>query len=155
MTKVESVVSIGHNNMWFEQSDEAGPTSLSPNFRELWLSDPVTLCKGWRKSKENNQLRDRESAELTAIAIRQRKPHTTVTDLYEDTQFIEENMSRKLYLVISGTIFCLVACLHLLRLIFDWQAQVGTWIIPFWLSWGGLIGASILSAWAFQQTRGK
>ena len=60
-------------------------------------------------------------------------------------------MSRKLYLVVSGTIFCLVASLHLLRLIFDWQAQVGTWIIPFWLSWGGLIGASILSAWGFSK----
>ncbi|MCX6825945.1 MAG: hypothetical protein NTV06_01560 [candidate division Zixibacteria bacterium] len=52
-------------------------------------------------------------------------------------------MIRKLYLVVSGTIFGLVACLHLARLVFDWQAQVGTWIIPFWLSWCGLIGENL------------
>jgi len=64
-------------------------------------------------------------------------------------------MSRKLYLIVSGTIFGLVACIHLARIILDWQAQVGTWVIPFWFSWGGLIGAGILSIWAFRQIRGN
>ena len=63
----------------------------------------------------------------------------------------EENMSRKLYLIISGTIFGLVALLHLARVVFHWQAQVGAWVVPFWLSWGGLVGAGILSIWAFRQ----
>ncbi len=64
-------------------------------------------------------------------------------------------MSRKLYLAVSGTIFGLVACLHLARLVFNWQAQVGTLTIPFWLSWGGLVGAGILSTWAFRQIKGN
>lgn len=64
-------------------------------------------------------------------------------------------MSRKSYLVVSGVVFGLVACFHLARIVFDWQAQVGTWVAPFWLSWGGLIGASVLSGWAFRLVRGK
>jgi hypothetical protein len=34
----------------------AGPTSLSPNFCELQLPDPFTLCHDRRKSMENNQV---------------------------------------------------------------------------------------------------
>ena len=40
-------------------------------------------------------------------------------------------MSRKLYLVSSGCIFGMVACLHALRLIFAVQIQVGGWVFPF------------------------
>jgi len=64
-------------------------------------------------------------------------------------------MMRKVYLFLSGIIFCLVACLHLARLVFNWQAQVGTWIVPSWLSWGGLIGAGVLAIWAFSLIKGK
>ena len=60
-------------------------------------------------------------------------------------------MSRKLYLIVSGMIFGLVACLHLARLALGWEAQIGTWEVPFWLSWGGLVGAGVLCIWALRQ----
>ena len=58
-------------------------------------------------------------------------------------------MHRTLYLRLSGSIFGLVAFLHLVRLIFGWHTQVGVWTVPFWLSWGGLVGAGALGIWAF------
>jgi len=60
-------------------------------------------------------------------------------------------MSRKMYLIVSGTIFGLVACLHLARLVFEWQVQVGACTVPFWLSWGGRVGAGALCIWALWQ----
>ncbi|HUU46595.1 MAG TPA: hypothetical protein VM118_12765 [Acidobacteriota bacterium] len=59
-------------------------------------------------------------------------------------------MRRDLYLELSGIIFGLVALLHLARLIFGWQVHAGTWTVPFWLSWGGLVGAGVLCIWAFR-----
>lgn len=64
-------------------------------------------------------------------------------------------MMRKSYLILSGAIFLLVACLHLARIIFAWQVHVAAWEVPFWLSWGGTFGASILAVWAFQEARKK
>lgn len=61
-----------------------------------------------------------------------------------------DEMRRNLYLGLSGTVFGLVACLHLARLVFGWQVQAGGWTVPFWLSWGGLVAAAILSVWAFR-----
>ena len=59
-------------------------------------------------------------------------------------------MKENKYLVVSGTVFCLVALLHLARLFFGWQVQVGTWVVPLWQSWCGLIVAGALSGWAFR-----
>lgn len=61
-------------------------------------------------------------------------------------------MNGNKYLIVSGAIFGLVACLHLARLVLGWQAQVGGWTVPFWLSWGGLVGAGALCIWAFRLT---
>ena len=62
-------------------------------------------------------------------------------------------MSRKLYLVSSGCIFGMVACLHALRLIFAVQIQVGGWVFPLWFSWFGLPGATAWCTWAFYEVR--
>ena len=34
------------------------------------------------------------------------------------------------YLIISGSIFGLVALLHLLRVVYGWTVQVGAWVVP-------------------------
>jgi hypothetical protein len=62
-------------------------------------------------------------------------------------------MSR--YLIVSGSIFGVVACLHLARLVFGWQVQIGAWTVPYWLSWCGLVGAGALSIWAFRLAAAK
>jgi hypothetical protein len=53
------------------------------------------------------------------------------------------------YLVISGIIFGLVAILHLVRLVRKATVQFGSKVIPMWISWGGLVVAAALCAWAF------
>ncbi len=62
-------------------------------------------------------------------------------------------MSKVKYLIISGAVFFSVACLHLSRILYDWQFQVGSWNIPMWASWLAFVGAGALSIWAFRQVR--
>ena len=62
-------------------------------------------------------------------------------------------MYRKPYLIISGSIFLLVALLHIARILFSVLVQIGTWIVPMWLSWGGFIAAGALSLWAYKLAR--
>lgn len=64
-------------------------------------------------------------------------------------------MISKLYLYVTGSIFGLVAIAHLVRLIFHWPAQIGTWVIPIWLSWILLFLAGVLSIWAFRMASGR
>lgn len=59
-------------------------------------------------------------------------------------------MREKSYLLVSATIFALVAVLHLARLLGSWAVQVGTVTLPFWGSWLGLIIAATLSVWGLQ-----
>jgi hypothetical protein len=55
----------------------------------------------------------------------------------------------KLYLIISGAVFLLVAIFHLLRLVYQWPIVVGTTTIPFLLSYAGLPVSAGYAVWAF------
>ncbi len=57
------------------------------------------------------------------------------------------------YLQISGTIFGLIALLHIVRLLLHWPAQVGDWTVPFWVSWIAALAPGALSFWAFRLVR--
>ena len=57
--------------------------------------------------------------------------------------------SLRVYLVLSGTIFLLVATLHLLRLVYQWPIVVGAWTVPLWVSYVGLPVASGYCVWAY------
>lgn len=57
-------------------------------------------------------------------------------------------MREKAYLLITAIIFGLVALLHLVRLVNHWSVQLGTFAVPFWGSWLGLIIGVALSLWA-------
>lgn len=59
-------------------------------------------------------------------------------------------MSCRTYLCISGSIFGVVAVLHVLRLVKGWPFQVGPWILPVALSWVGGAAAVGLCLWAFR-----
>lgn len=54
------------------------------------------------------------------------------------------------YLGISGAIFGLIALLHILRVVLDWSAQIGTWTVPFWVSWIAIFVSGGLCVWAFR-----
>ena len=65
-------------------------------------------------------------------------------------------MNSRTYLVISGTVFGIVAVLHLLRVANGWAMVLGPWSTPMWVSWLGTIVPAVLCVWAFRlasQTR--
>ncbi len=57
-------------------------------------------------------------------------------------------MALKLYLILSGAIFLLVALFHLFRLIFGWAVVVGPQAVPFALSYIGFPASMAYCAWA-------
>jgi hypothetical protein len=59
-------------------------------------------------------------------------------------------MSCRTYLWFSGTIFGIVATMHVLRLVNGWPFQVGPFILPVALSWAGAAVAAGLCLWAFR-----
>jgi hypothetical protein len=67
---------------------------------------------------------------------------------------MSKELSKRLYLAISGGIFLLVGVFHLLRLIYHWPIVVGTRAIPFALSYVGFpasIGYAIWACWLLRR----
>jgi len=62
-------------------------------------------------------------------------------------------MRRNLYLGITGTIFGIIACMHLARLTMSCEVSLGGFVLPLWISWLGLLVAAALSIWAFSLMR--
>jgi hypothetical protein len=62
-------------------------------------------------------------------------------------------MSVRPYLLVSGTLFGLIALGHALRLFFQLSFQVASWSIPLWLSGPACVGCAILSIWAFRLSK--
>lgn len=59
-------------------------------------------------------------------------------------------MSQKLYLIVSGAVFLLVAVFHSLRLVHQWPIMVGPHAVPFALSYVGCpvsFGYAVWAAW--------
>ena len=54
-------------------------------------------------------------------------------------------MSQKKFSLIAGVIFLIVAVVHALRAILGWQAIIGGWTIPMWLSWPAVVIAGYLA----------
>jgi hypothetical protein len=54
-------------------------------------------------------------------------------------------MSQTAYLKSAGLIFLLIAVLHLLRLVFGWEAVFEGWSVPQWLSAVALVVAGYLA----------
>lgn len=59
-------------------------------------------------------------------------------------------LNRKTYLNVVGVIFAIIAILHLLRIFNGWQAQIGSFVAPMWLSWVALVVAAYLSYVSFK-----
>ncbi len=57
-------------------------------------------------------------------------------------------MALKLYLIVSGVVFLLVAMFHLFRLIHGWSVLVGSYDVPFVLSYVGFPVSTGYVAWA-------
>ncbi|MBI2100003.1 MAG: hypothetical protein HYT48_01535 [Candidatus Vogelbacteria bacterium] len=48
-------------------------------------------------------------------------------------------MNHKTYFKTAGIIFLAIALMHLLRLVYGWEAVIGGTIVPVWASWVALI----------------
>ena len=64
-------------------------------------------------------------------------------------------MNKNAYPMISGVFFGLVSLTHLLRVIFSVSAQVGTWMVPMWMSWLAIVVTGALCVWGFRQCCGS
>jgi hypothetical protein len=66
-------------------------------------------------------------------------------------------MSQKLYLIVSGFVFLLVAIFHLFRLVYEWPILVGPRVVPYWLSVIGFpvsLGYTTWAVWLLFPRRG-
>jgi hypothetical protein len=56
-------------------------------------------------------------------------------------------------MTLTATLFLVMATVHLLRIIFGWQVEIGGLSIPFWVSWLGVLVAGALASLGFTQYR--
>jgi hypothetical protein len=56
-------------------------------------------------------------------------------------------------MMVTATLFLVVAIIHLLRIIFGWSVEIGGLSIPFWASWLGVLVAGALAYLGFTQRR--
>jgi len=62
-------------------------------------------------------------------------------------------MSQKAYLKTAGSIFLLIAALHLLRLLLGWEAVFEGWVVPHWVSAVALAVSGYLAYEGFKLSR--
>lgn len=64
-------------------------------------------------------------------------------------------MKTRLYLLISATMFTIVALAHAARVILSLPITIGTYSVPMALSWGGIIWPGFLAFWGFMAAKGN
>jgi hypothetical protein len=57
------------------------------------------------------------------------------------------------YLVVTRTLFALIALFHLTRMLTHSSAVIGGWVAPLWVSGLGFVVAGALSVWGAQLSR--
>jgi hypothetical protein len=58
-------------------------------------------------------------------------------------------MKQGAFVLVTSSIFALVAFLHALRLIFGWNVAIGEWTVPVWVSAVGFLIAGYLAVQGF------
>ena len=59
-------------------------------------------------------------------------------------------MNSRTYVTVTGTVFAIVAVLHLIRVVNGWSVEVGPWSVPIGVSWFGTVFPAVLCVWAFR-----
>ena len=59
-------------------------------------------------------------------------------------------MNQKSFNTFAGVVFLVVAVLHLFRLLFRWEAVIGGWVVPTWVSALALVLSGYLARSAFK-----
>ncbi|MGH9531681.1 MAG: hypothetical protein ACRD2Q_04765 [Terriglobales bacterium] len=62
-------------------------------------------------------------------------------------------MSQHVFSFAAGAAFLLIAMLHVLRLIFAWEAVLDGRVMPMWMSWVAVLVAGYLAVQGFRLSR--
>ena len=62
-------------------------------------------------------------------------------------------MKQKTFTLTAGVVFSIIAVLHLLRLLFGWEATIGGWNVPLWISCVAIAVSGYLAYTAFKLRR--
>jgi hypothetical protein len=54
-------------------------------------------------------------------------------------------MNQRAFVLLTSSIFALIALLHALRLIYGWDVTIGEWTVPVWVSAVGFLIAGYLA----------
>jgi hypothetical protein len=54
-------------------------------------------------------------------------------------------MKDKTYFIVTAIVFAALAVLHILKLVYDWNMQLGNVVVPVWASWVCLVITGYLS----------
>jgi hypothetical protein len=57
------------------------------------------------------------------------------------------------YYQVSGTLFALIALVHVLRVVQSWPIDVAGWVMPMWVSVAAALVTGALAIWAFRAGR--
>jgi hypothetical protein len=59
-------------------------------------------------------------------------------------------MVHKLYYKTVAIIFGIIMIIHMARITGQWEAVIGSWTVPMWVSWAAVIIAGYLAVRGFQ-----
>ena len=59
-------------------------------------------------------------------------------------------MGQKTYFTTTFIVFAVIGVLHLLRILNGWDAEIGGWVVPFWMSWPAILLFGYLSFSAYR-----
>ena len=59
-------------------------------------------------------------------------------------------MKQAAFVLVTSSIFALIALLHALRLIYGWNVTIGEWAVPVWVSALGFLIAGYLAYQGFR-----
>ena len=62
-------------------------------------------------------------------------------------------MNQRTFLRIAGIVFVLVAVLHAVRLLWQWDVVIAGWVVPPWVSWVALLISGTLASIAVGLSR--
>ena len=62
-------------------------------------------------------------------------------------------MNQKTFTLTAGVVFSIITGLHVLRLLFRWEAVIGGWDVPLWVSWVALLLSGYLAYSAFKLSK--
>lgn len=62
-------------------------------------------------------------------------------------------MNHKIFSMVVAVIFSAIAALHASRIVWGWDAIIGNFVMPFWVSWVAVFVAGYIAVQAWKLSR--